>query len=141
QKLASYESPHLSLGNPKNQQSAKVVLEPIHNRHGANRGVRRCLSMSRSMETQTSSDRPLPAVPKSLPGADPFAAGPISIALSLWMLPWEIMAATMASMAIQAPGIDPPKRRGLTLGKSEQLPPQLRVPPELEEAERPDLFA
>ncbi|MDF0546711.1 hypothetical protein PX699_30635, partial [Sphingobium sp. H39-3-25] len=25
-KLASYESPHLSLGNPKNQQSAKVVL-------------------------------------------------------------------------------------------------------------------
>jgi hypothetical protein len=47
-------------------------------------------------------------------------------------------------MAVQAPSLAPPippKRRGLTLGKSEQLPPQLRVPPELEEAERPDLFA
>jgi hypothetical protein len=100
--------------------------------------------MSSNMDMQPSPDQPLPAVPEAMPGADPFAAGPISIALSLWTLPWEIMAATMASMAVQAPSLAspiPPQRRGLTLGKAEQLPPQLRVPPELEEAERPDLFA
>ncbi|WP_336957902.1 hypothetical protein [Sphingobium aquiterrae] len=74
-----------------------------------------------------------------LPGMVP-GAGPFSVALALWMLPWEMMAATMAAMAIQPPSVPRARAGACETGESDGPPPPLRMPPEPEAARWPALF-